>query len=87
MTIEWIRDHVVATLSTILRVEVSCIYPEARLREELGADSLDLVEMVIALEDELGIRISDGEARYIATVADVIIFIDKKLQEKATEPA
>jgi len=57
----------------------SKITPEARFIEDLGADSLDLVELIMGLEDEFGLEISDEEAENIKTVADAIEFIKARL--------
>ena len=63
-----------------LGVEVSEVTPEASFVDDLGADSLDTVELVMALEEEFGIEIPDEEAEKIATVNDAIIYI-KEHQE------
>lgn len=53
------------------------VVPEARFREDLGADSLDLVELIMAFEDEFGGRISDDDARKIQTVGDAVAFLEQ----------
>lgn len=50
---------------------------EARLVEDLGADSLDVVELIMAFEDEFGIALPDEEIEKMKTVADIINFIKK----------
>lgn len=60
-----------------LGVDESEVTPEAHFIDDLGADSLDTVELVMALEEEFGIEISDEDAEKIQTVGDVIKFIDK----------
>ena len=52
------------------------ITPEARFREELEADSLDLVELIMAFEDKFGAEISDEDAQKITTVGDAVTYID-----------
>lgn len=52
---------------------------EASFREDLQADSLDLVELVMAFEDEFGGEISDEDAQKIATVADAVNYIRDKM--------
>jgi acyl carrier protein len=58
-----------------LGVEESQVNPEAKFIEDLGADSLDTVELVMALEEEFGLEIPDEEAEKIATVRDAITYI------------
>lgn len=60
-----------------LGVDESEVTPEAHFIDDLGADSLDTVELVMALEEEFGIEISDEDAEKIQTVGDVAKFIDK----------
>ncbi|EPG76286.1 acyl carrier protein [Leptospira fluminis] len=59
-----------------LGVDESEVTPEAHFIDDLGADSLDTVELVMALEEEFGVEISDEDAEKIQTVGDVIKFID-----------
>ncbi|EOQ98578.1 acyl carrier protein [Leptospira wolbachii serovar Codice str. CDC] len=60
-----------------LGVDESEVTPEAHFINDLGADSLDTVELVMTLEEEFGVEISDEDAEKIQTVGDVIKFIDK----------
>jgi acyl carrier protein len=66
-----VRDH----LSTELEVSPEKIQPETRFREDLDADSLDLYELVMELEDRYGIRVSEEEAADIKTVGDAVDFV------------
>ncbi|THG90147.1 acyl carrier protein [Alkalihalobacillus alcalophilus ATCC 27647 = CGMCC 1.3604] len=59
-----------------LGVEEAEVKPEASFKEDLGADSLDVVELVMELEDEFELTISDEDAEKIATVADVVDYIN-----------
>ena len=61
-----------------LGVEVAKITDEANFIDDLGADSLDTVELVMAFEEEFGSEISDSEAEKILTVGDAIKFIETK---------
>lgn len=61
-----------------LDVNVEDISPEKAFIADLGADSLDIVELVMGLEDEFGLEINDDEAEAIITVEDAMNFIDSK---------
>ncbi|MCX7625793.1 MAG: acyl carrier protein [Candidatus Sumerlaeaceae bacterium] len=58
---------------------VDQVTPEASFRDELGADSLDVVELVMALEEEFGIQIPDEDAEKITTVGQAIDYIKQKV--------
>lgn len=66
-----VTDHLVAELG----VSASEIQPGTRFREDLDADSLDLYELVMELEDQYGIRVSEEEAAGIETVGDAVDFV------------
>lgn len=59
----------------LLGVEPEKITREARFREDLGADSLDLVEMIMEFEERFGQTISDEEAQQLRTVGDVVDYV------------
>lgn len=59
-----------------LKVDASKITLEARLQEDLGMDSLDAVELVMNVESEYGIIISDEQAMQIKTIGDVVAFVE-----------
>lgn len=61
-----------------LSVEESKVVPEASFTTDLGADSLDTVELVMAFEEEFGCDIPDEEAEKIATVQDAVDYIESK---------
>jgi acyl carrier protein len=65
-----------------LGVSESEVIPEAKFIDDLGADSLDIVELIMALEDEYGIEIPDEDAEKIETVGDAIKYIEEHLAEK-----
>ncbi len=62
----------------LLSVDPDKVVPEARFREDLGADSLDLVELIMAFEEEFGSTISDEEAQQITTVSSAVDYIEKR---------
>jgi acyl carrier protein len=61
-----------------LGVDVSEVKPEASFQNDLGADSLDLVEVVMALEEEFDVDIPDEDADSIHTVQEAVDYIDQK---------
>ena len=63
----------------LLAVDPSKVTKEARFREDLEADSLDLVELIMELEDEFGGEISDEDAQKLITVGDAVTFLEEKL--------
>ncbi len=62
-----------------LGVDPDKVTPEARFREDLEADSLDLVELIMAFEEEFGGEISDEEAQKITTVGEAVAYIEQHM--------
>jgi acyl carrier protein len=60
----------------LLGVDAAKVTAEARFREELEADSLDLVELIMAFEDKFGAEISDEDAQKITTVGEAVSYIE-----------
>jgi len=75
-TFDQIKDVVVE----LLNVYPAKVKPEARFREELEADSLDLVELIMAFEDKFGGEISDEDAQKIVTVGDAVKYVDEHMK-------
>jgi acyl carrier protein len=69
-------EDVKVIIVDLLNVDESKVTPEARFREDLEADSLDLVELIMAFEDKFGGEISDEDAQQISTVGEVVKYID-----------
>ena len=70
-----IFEKVKAIIVEQLGVDESKVTPEARFREELDADSLDLVELIMAFEEAFGGEISDDEAQKITTVGEAVTYL------------
>jgi len=70
-----VREHLV----TELEVSPDKIRPETRFREDLDADSLDLYELLMELEDRYGIRVSEEEAAGIETVGNAVDFVCERV--------
>ena len=73
-----ISNKVKKMVADHLGIEESKVTDEANFIDDLGADSLDTVELVMAFEEEFGSEISDSEAEKILTVCDAIKFIESK---------
>jgi acyl carrier protein len=69
-------NDVKAIIVDLLGVDESKITPEARFREDLEADSLDLVELIMAFEDKFGGEISDEDAQSITTVGEAVNYLE-----------
>ena len=69
-------DKLKKILVEVLGVKEEDIKPESKFVDDLGADSLDLVELIMAFEDKLGMEISDEEAEKMVTVKDVLDYIN-----------
>jgi acyl carrier protein len=76
---ENIEQKVKEIVADRLGVDPDEVTPEASFIDDLGADSLDTVELVMALEEEFGIEIPDEDAEKIQTVGDAIEYIQKHL--------
>jgi len=70
-------DEVKEVIVEQLNVNEDEVKPEAKFVEDLGADSLDVVEMIMALEEKFEIEIPDSEAEKIQTVQDVVNYIEQ----------
>ena len=73
-----VREKVKKIIVDHLGVDAAKVTDEASFIDDLGADSLDTVELVMAFEEEFGSEISDSEAEKILTVGDAIKFIESK---------
>ena len=69
------EDRVKEIIAKELEVETQQLTPEAKFIEDLGADSLDIVELVMALEEEFGIDIPDEDADKLKTVGDAMNYL------------
>ena len=71
-----IAKKVAEIIQVTLNVEVGQVTPEAKIIEDLGADSLDVVELVMKLEEEFGSQIPDEDAEKLTTVGDVVQYVE-----------
>ena len=70
-------EKIQAMLADALNLPIEKVTPDAKIVDDLGADSLDLVELLSQLEDEYGITIPDDEVESLVTVADVAAELEK----------
>jgi acyl carrier protein len=73
-------ERVKAIIVEQLGVDPDKVIMEARFREDLEADSLDLVELIMAFEDEFGGEISDDEAQQIKTVGQAVTYLQGRME-------
>jgi acyl carrier protein len=73
-----VAEKITAIIVDRLGVDESQVIPQARFREDLEADSLDLVELIMAFEEEFESEISDEEAQKITTVGEAIEYIEAR---------
>lgn len=73
---EKVKDLIVDQLG----IDSSKVTPDASFIEDLGADSIDIVELIMALEEEFGITISDEDAQNIKTVGDAVKYIESHMK-------
>ncbi len=73
-------EEVKTVIVDLLGADESKIKPEARFREDLEADSLDLVELIMAFEDKFGGEISDEDAQKIVTVGDAVKYVEEHMK-------
>ncbi len=76
-----VEEKVIKIIAEKLNVSEDQVKPEASFVDDLGADSLDLVELVMAMEEEFGMEISDEEAEKPRTVGDVLNFVRERVKE------
>ena len=70
-------------VAELLDVDPEQVTAEASFKEDLEADSLDLVELLMAFEDEFGSQIPDEDVKNILTVGDAVAYIERRMAEKA----
>ena len=71
-------ENVKEIIVDLLGADESKVTPEARFREDLEADSLDIVELIMAFEDKFGREISDEDAQNITTVGEAVKYIEQQ---------
>ncbi len=78
-------DEVVEVISKTLKgVDTSSVTMETKFEEDLGADSLDLVELIMELEEHYDVTIPDEDAQSISSVGNVVAYIEKRQAEESS---
>jgi acyl carrier protein len=75
-----LEDRVSAIIVEQLGVSKGELAPQASFIDDLGADSLDIVELVMAIEEEFDIEIPDDDAEKIQTIQDVVSYVKRKIE-------
>ena len=73
-----LEDKIKRVIAEKLGVEIEEVIPDATFVDDLGADSLDLVELIMSMEEEFDIEISDEDAEELETVKDAIDYINER---------
>jgi len=73
-----LEDKIKKVIAEKLGVEIEEVVPDASFVDDLGADSLDLVELIMSMEEEFDIEISDEDAEGLETVKDAIDYINER---------
>lgn len=79
-----LADRIKAIISEQLMVDLEEVTDESSFVEDLGADSLDTVELIMEFEDEFGIEISDEDAEKISSVGEAIAYLEKLVGQKGS---
>lgn len=74
-------DRIKSVCTELLKVEASRVQEDSRFVEDLGADSMQSIELVASFEEEFDIEMDEDAALGVKTVADAVVFIDKVLAE------
>lgn len=82
MTSQNLESKVIQIISTQLAIESDDISGDSNFVEDLGADSLDIVELVMEIEDEFDLEIPDEDVENLSTVQDVVNYLNKNIQAK-----
>ena len=75
---ETMYEKVQAILARQLRVDPAIVTPEAQIKKDLGADSLDILQLLMRIEDQYGITIPDKALATFRTVGDVVAYLEQE---------
>ena len=83
---EEMKEKVIGIVTKQLAVPYEQVTEDASFVDDLGADSLDMVEMIMNFEEEFGIEVPDEDAEKIKTVGDLFNYIDERFKDKDEAP-
>ena len=75
-----VLETITQTIVDQLGIDKSAVVPEAKFIDDLGADSLDIVELLMAVEDQFEIEVPDEDAEGMQTVGDIIRYIEERMK-------
>lgn len=75
------NDKIREIIADQLGMNIDDIDETMSFKDDLGADSLDIVEFLIAIEDEFGVKVPDGDAENIKTVEDAVKYVEDHMEE------
>jgi acyl carrier protein len=78
-----VATRVAAIVCEQLGVDVAKVTPESSLHDDLGADSLDVVELIMALEEEFGVKVPDNDVENIRSIGDVVSYLTARVEALA----
>ncbi|MCY0887012.1 MAG: acyl carrier protein [Alicyclobacillaceae bacterium] len=81
MTREEIQNRIAKVITAQLQISEDSIQPDSHFVDDLGADSLDLTELVVAFEDEFNLEIPDSDFNHVTTVRGVVDYLEKRIQQ------
>lgn len=84
MTRDEIQDKVTQIICKVVGVPKEKVKPETRIQEDLGADSLTIADVMMEIEDQLNVSISEGDEAKIKSVSDVVGYIEEQQKKKAS---
>lgn len=71
------KERIFEVIADVLSIDIERVTPEEDLRRNLGADSIDLVHLIMVFEDTFDIELSDDEVSHIKTVQDILDYAEK----------
>ncbi len=86
MTKSDIADRLRAALAKELKRDAASIEPRHKLRDDLGLNSLDAIELIFKIEEEFDLSIPDEDVMKLATVGDMLDYLDRRLNQGASSP-